>query len=580
MVWHAYLLNPRCFFEDCVRFGRMDFWALGMPWAYVDQVIDPHTFMYAPSERARSNFEKWTGCRWDNLDDHHERSMTCPKCVNPFNVPYTRGVVYAPELAEFTPGSGFADKHFRHDCSKCGLQISHDTLRVSKFIHDTEQLTKNDYPMPGTILEARDGYPPNGKHAVKMASECTFPNQMLNAGLDKRIHDGRYRSTLSTVDDIRKIFESAIKDRSLMRHAKSSLSSSLTGTQKVSIRRMMSRYWYNSSQFALDLVGAVIRQGSFVEKMHAIDWLHSPALANTMARCVQKYSCFFSIMKTYPTKVAVPTLDIDLAWHTNQCSPVGYMSLSDRYCKKLIDHDDKIEESKLSEAFAWTSRTYQNMFSEPYSECTCWYCEAVRESSTSSVGRLFSSGNVRATEKLHQKRGRNPLLCANEDPPSNPYASPHISAHNAVRDENADARARRLMTEAKLDKGFHAAVARARKDGRKPPTRDEYCYAYGWGFPIMPTGGGGGGYAPPYGVDPCITGGEDMYASHPCQVDTSTGAVGSCAAGTCGGMAAAGGGSCAGSAGGCGGGGAGGGGCGGGGGGGGGGGCGGGGGGG
>ncbi len=66
--------------------------------------------------------------------------------------------------------------------------------------------------------------------------------------------------------------------------------------------------------FALDLVGAVIRQGSFIEKMHALDWLHSPTVASTMARLITKYARYFEILSRYPTQVAVPTLDVDLAW--------------------------------------------------------------------------------------------------------------------------------------------------------------------------------------------------------------------------------------------------------------------------
>jgi len=49
---------------------------------------------------------------------------------------------------------------------------------------------------------------------------------------------------------------------------------------------------------------------------------------------------------------------------------------------QFIDHDDKIEETKLSTAFEWTSKTYQKLYDELYSECTCWYCESIRESHT------------------------------------------------------------------------------------------------------------------------------------------------------------------------------------------------------
>lgn len=77
---------------------------------------------------------------------------------------------------------------------------------------------------------------------------------------------------------------------------------------------MMARYWDNSSEiFALDLVGAVIRQGTFVQKMDRIDWLHSPALPSTIDRLIYKYRIFFRIMAENPSRMAVPTLDVDLA---------------------------------------------------------------------------------------------------------------------------------------------------------------------------------------------------------------------------------------------------------------------------
>ena len=85
-------------------------------------------------------------------------------------------------------------------------------------------------------------------------------------------------------------------------------------TDRIAIRRMMACYWGNSSPFSLDLVGAVIRQGSFIEKMHSIDWIHSPTVVSTMERLISKYKRYFEILAKYPSKVAVPTLDVDLAW--------------------------------------------------------------------------------------------------------------------------------------------------------------------------------------------------------------------------------------------------------------------------
>ena len=159
-----------------------------------------------------------------------------------------------------------------------------------------------------------------------------------------------------------------------MRKVRSSASGRLTRTENIGFRRMMSRYWTNSSPFALDLVGAVIRQASFVEKMHNIDWLHSPALPSTMRRLIVKYERFVGIMASHDCDMAVPTLDVDLAWHTHQLSPYNYMMYTVTTTKQFVDHDDKVAETTLNDSFEWTSKRYQKLYGEPYSECTCWYC--------------------------------------------------------------------------------------------------------------------------------------------------------------------------------------------------------------
>lgn len=121
---------------------------------------------------------------------------------------------------------------------------------------------------------------------------------------------------LPSLESVRAVVEAGLQDGTLLRKVRSfNYIKKIKLAEKVSVRRMMSRYWSNSSIFALDLVGAVIRQGSFIEKMHALDWLHSPTLNSTMTRLLTKYSRYFEILKRHPRHVAVPTLDVDLAWY-------------------------------------------------------------------------------------------------------------------------------------------------------------------------------------------------------------------------------------------------------------------------
>lgn len=325
--------------------------------------------------------------------------------------------------------------------------------------------------------------------------------------------------------DIRAEIERFLQNKSYIKITNHSTKHGLKRAEKIAVRRMMSRYWDNSSVFALDLVGAVIRQGSFIEKMHSIDWIHSPAATSTMARLIQKYTRYIDIIASNPNQTAVPTLDVDLAWHTHQLSPPYYYAYTVTKTARFIDHDDKIEETALSTAFEWTSKTYQKMYDELYSECTCWYCEAIRESHTSSVKRAFG-GNKAIESQLDR------LHAGNTDPKT----SPHISAHNAIKaDKDASRSIREANMKAKLECDYQKACNHARKKGRTPPTRDQYKgsdSAMAYGYPMyMP-------YYAPYMGDPCVNSG--LYASNPGCANFTAGAAGNCCQGTCGGGVAAG----------------------------------------
>ena len=529
MVWHAYLLNPRCFFEDCFRYQKMDFFATPFPWTAIDSCIDVITFDFKGTERAQRKWTERTGLDWDNLNDPLTREITCGACGIKQSVAWTSGAQWGSFMDEMTKGNGIADAGFSHRCEGCSYKIDHDHLKVQKFIKDAELCWYKDVPLPGTCLNP-DGMPEEvHKGPYNLGKPYNnFPNVLIKGGLLARMKevDG-IGSTTWRMEKVRDGWEDALADRAFLHQARLTRAR-VIGIERNAVRKVMSRYWHNASPFSLDLAGAVIRQGSFIDKMHDIDWLHSPALNGTMKRLIEKYARFFQIMTNNPKFMAVPTLDVDLAWHTHQLNAADYYRFSVSYAGKYIDHDDKVEEVQLSDSFAWTEGKYQEMFGEPYSECRCWYCEAVREATSSRLDGLFRPKKKEASAKLH------------EDLSTDPLKSAHISAHNAVRDIDGEAKA--SVHTAKLDRAYQKAVSKARKKGKPEPRRDEYYAAYYWGYPMpMPI------YYP-YAV-PVGVGTGDCYASDPCTYSSATGSYGACAAGTCGGMAAAGG-ACAGGAGG------------------------------
>lgn len=61
MIWHAYMLNPRAYLEDCIRHGRMALWHTKVPWNAIAECIDPSTFVFEAGALAEGSFTRLTG---------------------------------------------------------------------------------------------------------------------------------------------------------------------------------------------------------------------------------------------------------------------------------------------------------------------------------------------------------------------------------------------------------------------------------------------------------------------------------------------------------------------------------------
>lgn len=125
------------------------------------------------------------------------------------------------------------------------------------------------------------------------------------------------------------------------------------------------------------LSAAVMRQGNFIENMDKKLWIRSPALEGTLTRAISRYSQFLALIKLNNNVVLVPTLDIDLVWHTHQCSPIPYLRSSKQLAGKFLNHDDRIVKDALDEGFERTRGLYLVKFGREYRVCGCWDCEAL-----------------------------------------------------------------------------------------------------------------------------------------------------------------------------------------------------------
>lgn len=286
LVWHAHMLNPRAYLEDCLRRGLKGLWHMGMPWSLVNAAIDT-TFNYKVSEECRNDWKTRTGRKWDNTDDFPDKSLKCPICSKTHKVPWTTCGV--PEDYKYLPpkldGHGFGDANLRVECSGCGRVIDRHMLEVARFVKDLHGLLVHERPMPGTILNLRTGLPTKitGKiHGTAAAKSFprTFPNRLLKNHLRSTILELLDRNSYGqpSMEDVRRSIEDTVRPSNYRVLQKIDGHSTLKagGGYKLSLearkhlRKMMSRYWDNIYPFCLELAGAVHRQEIFTEKMYKV----------------------------------------------------------------------------------------------------------------------------------------------------------------------------------------------------------------------------------------------------------------------------------------------------------------------
>lgn len=317
MVWHAFMLNPRTYLEDCIRFTKHALWRTSFPWQAISASIDEETYDYIQDDPVL--FQKITGRQGDPLMDEELKKITCPKCTTAATVPWTMPPAASGQDAlelYLSNDPGFTGSGFQVDCQNCGFTITHEKLRVGKFIDDASSVLIDQRPLSGTIL-SRYGDPRCALHGKNLLShDPFFPNRAVEIYPDLRPTALRENIQTLTVDGLKTLFQQLIDspDDVALVNAAQFQPTFLALDSKISVRRLLSHYWDNSSVFGIDLVGAVLRQGTFVQKMRKLDWLHSPSLMSTTQRLIIKYHRYVRIAAEAVKKSVVPTLDIDLGW--------------------------------------------------------------------------------------------------------------------------------------------------------------------------------------------------------------------------------------------------------------------------
>lgn len=462
MVLHSYMLNPHDFLHDCLRCGALSLWEAGFPWDLLAASIDEASLEYRPPESTVVAFEKHTGIGWSYMNPVNETTIQCPNCLKCVTVPWME--LYSEGPSQMEKGNTLMP--FNMTCPNCRSQISQHSICNARLKADLELLLKDDIVMPGTLL-SKDGLISTASPDKPVDADAVLLNNILRDGMATDLlqeinqaqrNNSKLRLSSCVMNDT---IISALTEGSIRDHAKGIDETEKTFSALMkSAQRMRVVYDKNISLFALDLVGAVIRQDVFIEKMQYFDWTRSAAVEHIVSRAVERYAGFCKVMAQNPGKTAVPTFDVDLVWHTHQLNPSKYYKYSLENCNNLfIDHDDKIVDDVLNNSFEWTCEQFANLTGKHYDKCLCWCCAILEQDSLSPKQRYNSNNKLSFPMKGLLKR-----LKRYEQP------SPAESQVFSIQLN-------------KFEKDYANTCNRLREADEKPISKKEFFEDYSWHYP-------------------------------------------------------------------------------------------------
>ncbi|KAG8982677.1 hypothetical protein FRB90_006634, partial [Tulasnella sp. 427] len=136
MVWHTYMLNPRAYFEDCLRKLPGLLRVGSFPLIQLAGSIDQETLLpHPPSESRVSAFSSLTGQPFDppiTTTSEETVPINCPSCSQPNSIPW---ITYK--------GDGYGQREFACACAHYQFEFTRETLGVRKFFEDMENCMRD-----------------------------------------------------------------------------------------------------------------------------------------------------------------------------------------------------------------------------------------------------------------------------------------------------------------------------------------------------------------------------------------------------------------------------------------------------
>ncbi|KAI9324495.1 hypothetical protein DFJ73DRAFT_242910, partial [Zopfochytrium polystomum] len=339
LMWHAHMLNPLRYYEDTSFILGASAPEYSMPLQRMHQL---EGLEYDPQDGSQS---VWTSVTDEPytipLGDQTPVSVTCPWCMK-------------ETLVDADVYVSFRMKDTGISCQDCGVILTADNVSAKRFLTDCTLYLTQARPVRGSILDEKT-QTVNTTKAMRdldillksTASAAAINNMLLRA------NDASTCNWTSIENDMKEVIGTLRKGRLLK------------GVRRSTLTKVLKAYKYNMAPTSIDLVAAVLRQRPFTLKMVSgvVDWLERDALP----RATQRYHKFITLMAREPSKFLVPTLDIDLMWHTHQLFPNKYRSYTLSNVRQVVNHDDGVDDKTLDDSFVTTTKLWKRHFREQYS---------------------------------------------------------------------------------------------------------------------------------------------------------------------------------------------------------------------
>ncbi|KAG8735955.1 hypothetical protein FRC10_009959 [Ceratobasidium sp. 414] len=442
MAWHTYMLNPRVYYEDGMKGKSKLLNIRAFPLHLVDRILDIDTQLpLDPSPERQRRFESATGQPWAaslNTTLSDTTMVPCPRCEEktPTEVCWVTN-----------EDTGFAQNGFKARCHVCMGVFDRHAMMVRALCDDIIKVRislgdKSNAPktfISGTLLNWKTGQP-DLKEALRN-NKILLKTFLSPASMKFTRGDWLAGSFDYSIQKVETGLKAGLATRG--------------GQQQVT--RILSYYRSSNYPFSIELCGAILRQGSFIDKMVNFGWTEPRTFDDESmipVRCITRYNAWLDVMSQLTKQMLVPTLD--LAWHTHQLKQEAYRTQTLSLLGRFVDHDDKIEDNKLSDAYDQTAK----------------YWEASRVIFRVVIlTKLASIDPVATLSKIFLGKNKAPQEFTNARPQlisTHDCDAPntHPSEHNAMlvvgQPLTESRRATRMQEHAKWDKQTRANIAKGK----------------------------------------------------------------------------------------------------------------------